>query len=113
MSFEVQPTWLKSFGETPEFPLSINIQSAAYYLTDGWIGRNTFLKLLRSYEILDDNNYPKQEYLDANHFEGHWNQYKGKKGQQFSPRVTRSGMELIKTLIPEHELVPFEIIDNE
>lgn len=89
------------------------MHSAAYYATQGWLKRNSFMKLLRKYEILSQWNEPKQEYIEDGHFEGYWDPHIGKNGQQFIPRVTPSGLELIKTIIPEHELVPFEIIDNE
>lgn len=113
MAFEVLPKKVKNFGSNPNYPDSINMTSAAYFLSEGFMGRNQLLALLRDYEILNQWNQPKQEFLDAGHFEGYWDPHIGKKGRQFIPRVTRSGLELIKTLIPEHELVPFEIIDNE
>jgi phage antirepressor YoqD-like protein len=113
MVFDALPKGIKRFGETKEYPNSINTQSAAYFLSEGFMGRNQFLALLRDYEILNQWNQPKQEYLDAGHFEGYWDPHIGKIGRQFIPRVTESGLELIKTLIPEHKLVPFDIVDNE
>ena len=65
-------------------------------------GKNNIFKLLRNKDILNENNYPKEEFENLEYFKPIINQvnpYRNYHFQSASCMVSKTGIEFIKTLI--------------